>query len=328
MIIVTGAAGFIGSNLIKGLNAAGYDNILAVDELTDGHKFQNLAVLNYLDYQDCDDFLAKIKAKTAFAEKIEAIFHLGACSVTTEWNGRYMMRNNYDYSKYLLHYCMGGGIPFIYASSAAVYGASTEFNDRALQQLPINVYGYSKWQFDCYVRRQQIQSQVVGLRYFNVYGPHEQHKGSMASVAFHFMNQLNAGDDVKLFAGTDGYPDGGQLRDFIFVDDVVKVNLWFLRNSHLPQARGVFNVGTGKARTFNDIAKTLIRLKGRGQIRYVAFPEHLKGAYQSFTQADISSLRRIGYQEPFTSLEEGLERYYRHLNGIADSRQIVSNVDT
>ncbi len=316
MIIVTGAAGFIGSNLIKGLNAAGYDNVLAVDELTDGHKFQNLAAVNCMDYQDCEDFLTKIQNKSAFPEKIDAIFHQGACSVTTEWNGRYMMHNNYEYSKHLLHYCLEQKIPFIYASSAAVYGASTVFNDRAPQQLPINVYGYSKWQFDRYMLRQSMQSQVVGLRYFNVYGPHEQHKGSMASVAFHFMNQLKTGDEVKLFAGAEDYKDGEQLRDFIFIDDIVKVNLWFLQNSHLPQARGIFNVGTGKARTFNDLAKKLIQLKGKGKIRYVPFPEHLKGAYQSFTQADLTSLRRIGYDQPFTSLEEGLESYYNSFHGI------------
>lgn len=316
MIVVTGGAGFIGSNLIKGLNAAGYDNILAVDELTDGHKFKNLAAVNCLDYQDCMDFLTKIQNRHVFAENIEAIFHLGACSVTTEWNGSYMMRNNYEYSKHLLHYSLDNKIPFIYASSAAVYGAATVFDDRALKQLPINVYGYSKWLFDCYVRRQRIESQVVGLRYFNVYGPHEQHKGSMASVAFHFINQLNSHGEVKLFTGTDGYPDGGQLRDFIFIDDVVKVNLWFLGQSHQPHARGIFNVGTGQARTFNDIARILIRLKNSGRISYIPFPEHLKGAYQSFTQADIRSLRDIGYQEPFTTLEEGLERYYHYFNAV------------
>lgn len=315
MIVVTGAAGFIGSNIIKGLNAAGYDNILAVDELTDGHKFKNLAAVHYMDYQDCEDFLEKIKEKSAFSEKIEAIFHQGACSTTTEWNGRYMMRNNYDYSKQLLHYCLEGKIPFIYASSAAVYGASTVFDDRATQQLPINVYGYSKWQFDCYMRSllAQMQSPVIGMRYFNVYGPHEQHKGTMASVAFHFMNQLNASGEVKLFVGMEGYADGEQLRDFVFVDDIVKVNLWFFEKAKkLPDLRGIFNVGTGQACTFNAVAKTLIRLKGKGKICYVPFPEHLKGVYQSYTQADISSLRQIGYHEPFTALEEGLERYYRY----------------
>lgn len=312
MIVVTGAAGFIGCNIIKGLNKAGYHNILAVDDLTDGRKFENLAAVDIADYMDCEDFLAHIQSRKPFAEKIEGVFHEGACSVTTEWNGRYMMRNNYEYSKHLLHYCLQEKIPFLYASSAAVYGAATIFDDTAATQFPINVYGYSKWQFDCYVRRQMIHSPVIGFRYFNVYGPHEQHKGSMASVAFHFMNQLKSGDEVKLFAGTDGYADGEQLRDFIFVDDVVKVNLWFYEKAknHMD-LRGIFNVGTGKARTFNDIARTLIHLKGRGEIRYIPFPDHLKGAYQSFTQADLTSLRNAGYLSPFTSLENGLEQYYR-----------------
>ncbi len=310
MIIVTGAAGFIGSNIIKGLNSAGYTNILAVDDLTDGHKFVNLAAGKVADYQDYEDFIAKIQAGPAsFAEPITCIFHHGACSVTTEWNGRYMMRNNYDYSKYLLHYCLAAKIPFIYASSAAVYGNSTVFDEQATEQLPINVYGYSKWQFDRYMLQHlpTAQSQVVGLRYFNVYGPQEQHKGTMASVAFHFMNQLRENNEVKLFAGDDSYGDGEQLRDFVFVDDVVKVNLWFLQN---PQQSGIFNVGTGQARTFNALARALIGLYGQGQIRYVPFPAHLKGAYQNYTQADISKLRRAGYQQPFTSLEEGLKRYF------------------
>lgn len=311
MIVVTGAAGFIGCNIIKGLNKAGYNNILAVDELTDGRKFQNLAAVDIADYLDHEDFLSRIQAGKAFAEKIDGVFHQGACSVTTEWNGRYMMRNNYEYSKQVLHYCLQEKIPFLYASSAAVYGAATVFDDNATVQSPINVYGYSKWQFDCYVRRQIIKSPVVGFRYFNVYGPHEQHKGSMASVAFHFMNQLNSGDEVKLFAGTDGYADGEQLRDFIYVDDIVKVNLWFFEQAKKQMdLRGIYNVGTGQARTFNDIARTLIRLKGKGKISYVPFPEHLKGAYQSFTQADLTSLRGAGYHLPFTSLEDGLEQYY------------------
>ncbi len=315
MIVVTGAAGFIGCNIIKGLNKAGYQNILAVDDLTDGRKFQNLAAVTIADYIDCEDFLVQIQARKPFAEKITGIFHQGACSVTTEWNGRYMMRNNYDYSKYLLHYCIEGSIPFLYASSAAVYGAATVFDDTAAVQYPINVYGYSKWQFDCYVRRQKMNSPVIGFRYFNVYGPHEQHKGSMASVAFHFMNQLKDGDEVKLFAGTDGYGDGEQLRDFVFVDDVVKVNLWFYQKAKNHwDLNGIFNLGSGKARTFNDVAQILTRLKGRGEIAYIPFPAHLKGVYQNFTQADLTSLRRAGYHLPFTSLEDGLEQYYKFIN--------------
>lgn len=310
MIVVTGGAGFIGSNMVKGLNAEGRSDILVVDDLTDGKKFANFSNYKIYDYQDYEDFLAHIKEDRPFAEPIEAIFHEGACSATTEWNGRYMMRNNYEYSKVLLHYCLAKRIPFIYASSAAVYGAREVFDDRSREQKPLNVYGYSKWQFDQYVLdlMPSFESMVVGFRYFNVYGPHEQHKGSMASVAFHLTNQLRIHNKVKLFEGSGGYEDGEQLRDFIYIDDVVKVNLWFLNNPKAPS--GIYNVGTGEARSFNDIARNLIHLHGSGEIEYIAFPEKLKGCYQSFTQADITSLRETGYDEKFTSLEEGLRHYY------------------
>ena len=309
MIIVTGAAGFIGSHLVKGLNAMGCADILAVDDLTDGRKFKNLAALSLIDYQDYEDFLQQVLSGSSsiHRKKIDAIFHEGACSVTTEWNGRYMMRNNYEYSKQLLHFSAQHKIPFIYASSAAVYGGSQTFTETSHAEMPLNVYGYSKWLFDQYMLQQRITSQVVGLRYFNVYGPHEQHKGPMASVAFHFMNQLKETGVVKLFAGYDGYADGEQLRDFIYVEDIVKVNLWFLK--HREQS-GIFNVGTGKARTFNDIARILIALHGAGTIQYIPFPETLKSAYQSFTEAEITKLRNAGYHEDFYSLEEGLRRYF------------------
>ncbi len=310
MIVVTGGAGFIGSNLIKGLNAQGCSDILVVDDLTDGKKFSNFAPYKIYDYQDCQDFLSKIKQRADFAEPIEAIFHEGACSATTEWNGRYMMHNNYDYSKELLHYCLDKKIPFIYASSAAVYGAREVFDDAAREQKPLNVYGYSKWQFDQYVLNLQARftAPVVGLRYFNVFGPHEQHKRGMASVAFHLTNQLRLHNTVKLFVGSGGYGDGEQLRDFIYVDDVVKINLWFLNNAKAQS--GIYNVGTGQARSFNDVARILTHLHGSGEIEYILFPEKLKEFYQSFTQADISSLRRIGYDEKFTALEEALKHYY------------------
>ena len=314
MIVVTGAAGFIGSNLIKGLNALGITDILAVDDLTDGKKYRNLAVVQYRDYMDYLDFLKKISEDAAFESNIQAVFHQGACSDTTEWNGQYMMKNNYEYSKSILHYCLQKKIPFIYASSAAVYGAKNNFDDRDPHQLPLNVYGYSKWKFDEYVQPylKNATSQIVGFRYFNVYGPHENHKGKMASVAFHLMNQLQDTGVVRLFASYGGYGDGEHERDFIFIDDVVKINLWFYKN---PEKKGIFNCGTGQARCFNDIAKKLMALNGSGKLEYMAFPESLKGAYQSFTQANLTALREAGFQDVFTSLEEGLEKYFEWFQG-------------
>ncbi|MCX7120941.1 MAG: ADP-glyceromanno-heptose 6-epimerase [Gammaproteobacteria bacterium] len=314
MIVVTGAAGFIGSNIIKGLNDIGITDILAVDDLTDGKKYRNLAVVQYRDYMDHQDFLKKIIREDAFDSDITAIFHQGACSDTTEWNGQFMMRNNYDYSKSVLHYCLRKRISFIYASSAAVYGGKTIFDDRDAHQLPLNVYGYSKWRFDQYVAPllKTAQSQIVGFRYFNVYGPHEDHKGKMASVAFHLMNQLENTGTVKLFSSYGGYGDGAHERDFVFVDDVVKLNLWFFKH---PDKKGIFNCGTGEARSFNSIAKEIIRLKGSGQCEYIPFPDSLKGAYQCFTQADLTHLRESGFQDVFTPLEKGLEKYFQWFHG-------------
>lgn len=314
MIVVTGAAGFIGSNIIKGLNQLGITDILAVDDLSDGKKYRNLAVVDYFDYIDYEVFLECISHDVTFKSEISAIFHQGACSDTTEWDGQYMMENNYDYSKSLLHYCLDRQIPFLYASSAAVYGASTTFDDRALAQLPLNVYGYSKWKFDQYVQSflKTAQSQIVGFRYFNVYGPHENHKGKMASVAFHLMNQLKENNTVKLFSAYGGYGNGEHERDFVFVDDVVNVNLWFYQH---PEKSGIFNLGTGQARPFNDIANTLIKLNGSGKLEYIPFPDSLKGAYQSYTRADINTLRAAGYDAPFTELEAGIEKYYQWFHG-------------
>lgn len=309
MIIVTGAAGFIGSHILQQLNGKGIQNILAVDDLTDGHKYRNLANSKFSDYIDYQDFLALIQKNADFGEKIEAIFHQGACSDTTEWNGRYMMQNNYEYSKILFHYCIDRKIPFIYASSAAVYGKKIEFLENDWNQMPLNVYGYSKWQFDQYVfpYLSDVKSPVVGLRYFNVYGPNESHKGRMASVAFHFMNQLKEHGVVRLFEGSHGYENGDHERDFIYVGDVARVNLWFLER---PQHRGIFNVGTGRARTFNDVARILIKLHGEGKIEYIPFPKDLMNAYQAFTRADLSALHAIGYDQEFVSLEEGLAEYF------------------
>jgi ADP-L-glycero-D-manno-heptose 6-epimerase len=312
MHVITGGAGFIGSNLVRALIDRGHDDIVVVDDLQDGHKFVNIAEFAIADYLDKDDFLERFDADRAFAKSIRAILHEGACSATTEWDGRYMMRNNYGYSQRLLHHCLEHQTPYIYASSAAVYGASQTFVESVENELPLNVYGYSKLQFDRYVRRVAANpgSQVVGLRYFNVYGPREQHKGSMASVAFHFNNQIVADGETRLFEGSGGYGDGEQIRDFVYVDDVCDLNLWFLDN---PDVSGIFNAGTGRAQSFNDVARAVIAWHGKGKIRYIPFPEHLEGAYQSFTQADLTRLRAAGCDVEFRKVESGVKDYLDQL---------------
>ncbi|EKE01087.1 MAG: hypothetical protein ACD_21C00223G0008 [uncultured bacterium] len=308
MIIVTGGAGFIGSNLVQGLNKIGRNDILVVDDLTDGTKFKNLVDCKILDYQDKEDFLAHIKNGKDFGEKIEVIFHQGACSTTTEWDGAYMMRNNYEYSKTLFHYCQSEHVPFIYASSAAVYGVNKNSKEKTENENPLNVYGYSKLLFDQYVRRflPDTKSQVVGLRYFNVYGPREQHKGEMASTIWHANQQMLRDGKIKLFAGYDGYNDGEQLRDFVFVEDAVNVNLWFWQK----QGRsGVYNVGTGKAESFNTMACAVLAFHDRGEIEYIPFPEKLRGRYQSFTQADFTALRASGCDVCFRDVTGGVRDY-------------------
>ncbi|MGZ8226943.1 MAG: ADP-glyceromanno-heptose 6-epimerase [Methylococcaceae bacterium] len=313
MIIVTGGAGFIGSNLIHALNQRGESNILLVDNLANGRKMRNIADLNIADYMDKTAFIEKI-AGPNFFDHVEAIFHQGACSATTEWDGRYVMANNYDYSKRLLHWSMGKKVPFIYASSASVYGMGEHgfAVDRGSEH-PINMYAYSKFQFDQYVRNvlPEANSPIVGFRYFNVYGPREQHKGAMSSTAFHFNQQAIEQKQVRLFEGCDGFANGEQKRDFVYVDDVIDVNLWFLDH---PVHSGIYNVGTGRAETFNTVAQAVIDWHQGGRIEYIQFPEHLKGAYQSYTQADISGLRRIGYNKEFFSVKEGVNKYLDWLN--------------
>lgn len=313
MIIVTGGAGFIGSNLIHGLNAHGYDDIVVVDNLSNGVKYKNLVDCRISDYLDKKDFIERIRADQFDGGSITAIFHQGACSTTTEWDGRYMMDNNYQYSKELLHYCQQHNIPFIYASSAAVYGDVKTFKEELSYESPLNVYGFSKFQFDQYLRSQMmnLQSQVVGMRYFNVYGPREAHKGSMASVAFHLNNQYHDTGKVRLFEGCDGYDNGEQRRDFIHVDDVVDINLWFLDH---PDVTGIFNVGTGSSQTFNDVARAVLDYHQDGSLEYIPFPEHLKGYYQSFTEANLDTLRSAGCEHDFMTVEQGVNKYMAWLN--------------
>ncbi len=313
MIIVTGGAGFIGSNIVLELNKRGLKDILVVDNLKNGVKFRNLVDCQIADYLDKEVFINQIQLGDFDNQPIEAIFHNGACSSTTEWDGRYMMENNYEYSKTLLHFCTSNEIPYIYASSAAVYGGGTKFKEILENEAPLNVYGYSKFQFDQYLRARlpDIKSQVVGLRYFNVYGPREGHKGSMASVAFHLNNQLKEQGKVKLFEGCDGYGNGEQLRDFIYVGDVAEVNLWFMDN---PQVSGIYNLGTGLSQPFNDVARAVLDYHQKGALEYIPFPEKLKGCYQSFTEADLGNLRQAGCQHQFKTVEEGTKRYMQWLN--------------
>lgn len=311
MIVVTGGAGFIGSNLVRGLNAAGHDDILVVDDLSDGHKFANLVDCRIFDYWDKDEFAQRLG--NSLPSVPSAIFHQGACAVTTEWDGRYMMDTNYRYSMDVLQYCTARSVPLIYASSAAVYGASTQFieGDDAAER-PLNVYGYSKLLFDRYVRRQfgVAGAQIAGLRYFNVYGPGESHKGPMASVAYHLNEQLLAGGKLRLFGAHDGYEAGEQRRDFVHVDDVVAVNLWLLEH---PDVSGIFNVGTGRSATFNELSQAVVAWHGRGSIEYIPFPDALKKSYQSFTEADIGALRAAGYERPFLDVRAGVAAYLDEL---------------
>ncbi len=313
MIIVTGGAGFIGSNLVLGLNQRGYDDILVVDNLTNGIKYKNLVNCRIADYLDKKDFIEKIQQGFFLDKVIEAIFHQGACSATTEWDGRYMMDNNYEYTKIIFHYCQSHKIPLIYASSAAVYGADTNFKEQLKYEGPLNVYGYSKFQFDQYLRQYQskLTAQVVGLRYFNVYGPHEEHKGSMASVAFHLNNQLLDSGIVRLFEGCDGYANGEQQRDFVYVGDVVDINLWFLDN---PKISGIYNAGAGRSQSFNDVANAVLKYHKKGKLEYIPFPEHLKGCYQSYTEANLEQLRSSGCEHQFKSVEDGVSLYMEWLN--------------
>jgi ADP-L-glycero-D-manno-heptose 6-epimerase len=321
--VVTGAAGFIGSNLVRALNARGDRQIIAVDNLARADKIRNLADCDIADFLDKDEFLARLHDGD-FAYDIAAVLHQGACSDTMETDGRYVMRNNYRYSVSLVDYCQEQEIPFLYASSASVYGAGGEFREERACEAPLNVYGYSKFLFDQYVRglEHDRTAQIAGFRYFNVYGMREQHKGRGSSVAWHFFNQFRNEGKVRLFEGSGGYANGEQRRDFVHVDDIVRANLYFLDH---PDVSGIFNLGTGRAQSFNDVAtavlnaasgeapRTAAQWAAAGRIEYIAFPPALVGKYQSFTQADLTRLRIAGYAAPFATVEEGVTRYVKAL---------------
>ena len=322
MYIITGGAGFIGSNLVRALNRRGIEDILVVDSLLETKKINNLADCKIADFVDLEDFRDQLLSDRV-SHSVQSVFHQGACSDTMATDGRYVMSLNFDYSKLIYHWCQEREVPLVYASSASIYGAGLIFSEEPENEHPLNAYAFSKWLFDRYVNDHfsSRKAQVVGLRYFNVYGPREDHKGRMASVAWHFFNQYRSEGIVKLFEGSGGYESGLQQRDFIYVGDAVGVNLYFLDH---PQISGIFNVGTGKSQTFNEVAQAVIngcrqhdgeepfslsQLVSEGIIDYIPFPDALVGKYQSFTEANISSLREVGYQEKFLDVEEGISHY-------------------
>ena len=333
--IVTGAAGFIGANLVQALNQRGITDIIAVDDLTEAGKYRNLADLEISDYLDKSEFIEKFRSGSF--GKVAAVFHEGACSDTMESDGHYMMENNFRYTMDVLDICTAQKVPLLYASSAATYGGSDTFVEKREFEKPLNVYGYSKFLFDQVMRRKFAEktttAQVVGFRYFNVYGPRESHKGRMASVAFHHFHQFRESGIVKLFGAYDGYAQGEQSRDFVSVEDVVKVNLFFLDH---PEKSGIFNLGSGRAQPFNDVAcsvvnglnharlgpehqaQSLAELVSTHKIQYIDFPDALKGKYQSFTQANLDQLRAAGYHEDFLTVEQGVSRYVAWLSANAD----------
>ena len=314
MIIITGGAGFIGSNLVKAFNERGRNDILIVDNLGEHEKYKNLLGLNFADYVDKHDFLHNVMDGIYDDVKIDAIFHEGACSDTMEYNVNYIVKNNFEYSKILLGYAMELGVPFFYASSASTYGLGENGfveNDRCENAL--NPYAFSKLIFDRYVKKilPRAESQIVGLRYFNVFGPQEYHKEKMASVFFHFYNQINENGEARLFEGAGVTEDGEQRRDFVYVKDIVNVNMWCFEN---PKISGIFNAGTGRAHSYNDAAAAVIKAMGKGSITYIDFPEVLRGKYQFYTQSDNEKLLKAGYDKGFYDFNKAVKEYVDLLN--------------
>lgn len=305
MYVVTGGAGFIGSNIIRGLNRYGIADILVVEDFTRGGDFRNLVGCQVADYMDSREFRLAL-GSGRLDGRLRGICHQGACADTTEYDSHYMLDTNFTFSKELLHFALANGIPMVYASSAAVYGNSTVFGEDPANEQPLNVYGYSKLLFDQHVRHvvRERDATVAGLRYFNVYGPQERHKGRMASMVYQLFTQLRDDKVARLFTGSDGYGDGEQRRDFVFVGDVVDVNLHFLLGGRRIHA--IVNVGSGTSRSFNDVATALIGGIGGGRIEYFPMPDSLRGKYQNFTQADLTRLRLAGYTSSMTVLEDGV----------------------
>ena len=330
MYIVTGGAGFIGSNIVHELNAHGISEILIVDNMANVQKFQNLHGARYVDYMDKREFRRALVENALGLASVEAILHQGACSNTLEDDGVYMMDNNFEYTKEVLRYAIEVGAPLVFASTAAVYGLSGpgHFTPTLENERPLNIYGYSKLAFDHYFRHQVALGRVpitaVGLRYFNVYGPREQHKGRMSSVMHHFTKQMKETGKVKLFAGTGGYADGEQRRDFVYVRDLARLNMFFAeigpyapaRGEESTLYRGVVNAGSGAASTFNQVAHALMQVHGAVPIEYVAFPADLEGRYQHFTEADLSGLRELGCDLAMTGLEAGVRETFATMDSI------------
>lgn len=314
MIIVTGGAGFIGSAIVWQLNQLGENKILIVDELGKDDKWKNLVPLKFEDFIHKDDFISMIIDQEVSFD-ISAIIHMGANSSTTEKDADHLFSNNYLYTKELAKYCLGKNIRFIYASSAATYGdGSLGFDDdeNKLESLrPLNMYGYSKQLFDLWVKRNNAFDKIVGLKYFNVYGPNEYHKGDMRSVVHKAFEQVRETGKVKLFKSLNpNYKDGEQLRDFIYIKDAVDMTLFFLNNTN---KNGLYNIGTGRARNWNDLVTALFKAVGKPvNIEYIDMPDHLIEKYQYYTEANMDKIKKAGYKFPFTSLEDGVTDYVKN----------------
>jgi len=322
MYIVTGGAGFVGSNIVAGLNDRGVSNVIVVDDLEDRAKVSNIIDLEFSDYLDKSQFLKDV-IKNGLPHQTRMVFHQGACSDTTVTDGHFMMENNFSYSKHLYEACRSCDVPFVYASSASVYGESKVFEELSEYENPLNVYALSKLIFDRYVRVREAscKNQVVGLRYFNVYGAREQHKTHMASVVYQLFQQYQGTGQVRLFGASGGYGDGEQRRDFVSIEDIVDANLFCMDH---PDFKGIFNLGTGVSRSFNDIGLAVVNscrtvsgskslsleeCQTQEIISYFDMPASLTGKYQDFTQADVGRLREAGYDRKFTALEAGVRRY-------------------